>query len=412
MLQGKELVKNLFKQYYRWNALKIQIPDQFDKREFGFILFDKEEQMFRHISFKRKEDIFHFFKEKYPKHAYFSTAYYANPEIPVMGEKGWLGANLVFDIDIDHIPTSCKNMHDRWFCLNCGFKGNGMIPVKCPKCGSERIKKETWVCEKCIEIAKNYTLKLIDLLIDIFGFSLNEMKIVFSGHRGFHVHIISNDIMKLDQRGRREIVNFVKGEGLIQYILDRIKAQGVFNLSVDMNGWYSKLARTLYELFLTQNIDFLKKEIGISKKSLEFLKNNKEKMLRNFERTLTWRLPLSFNEEDLKRILNYAISKNNIPIDERVTIDIRRLIRVINSLHGKTGFRVIQMSYQDLELFSLKKAIVFNKPEYIKLHWENPPLYLLDYKLNVSNKIHTLPFYIGIYVIENHVFNVEILDIV
>ncbi|WP_243675341.1 hypothetical protein [Vulcanisaeta distributa] len=36
-------------------------------------------------------------------------------------------------------------------------------------------------------------------------------------------------------------------------------------------------------------------------------------------------------------------------IDEVVTMDVHRLIRLPNSLHGKTGLRVIRVSPSDLE---------------------------------------------------------------
>jgi len=38
-------------------------------------------------------------------------------------------------------------------------------------------------------------------------------------------------------------------------------------------------------------------------------------------------------------------------IDERVTLDIKRLIRHPGSLHGKTGLKTVQISYSDLERF-------------------------------------------------------------
>ena len=38
-----------------------------------------------------------------PAHAFFSTAYYDDPAAPTMGAKGWAGADLIFDLDADHM---------------------------------------------------------------------------------------------------------------------------------------------------------------------------------------------------------------------------------------------------------------------------------------------------------------------
>ena len=75
-----------------------------DKREFGFALF--EGWMLRHKQFANQEELTSFLQNSTPKDAYFSCAYYENPEAE-MDKKNWLGADLIFDIDADHIPTTC-----------------------------------------------------------------------------------------------------------------------------------------------------------------------------------------------------------------------------------------------------------------------------------------------------------------
>ena len=79
------------------------VAEVIEKREFGFFLFEKN-LVIRHKSFIKIDDLRSFFQKIVPAHAYYSTAYYENPE-KEMQKKDWIGADLFFDIDADHIPT-------------------------------------------------------------------------------------------------------------------------------------------------------------------------------------------------------------------------------------------------------------------------------------------------------------------
>jgi len=115
-------VQNLFKHYY--DDVTVEIPVDLKAREFGFIFFGGE-GMARHLSFEDQVKLNEFLKREVPLHAYFSSAYYKDPSAEDMDSKTWLGADLVFDIDADHIPTSCKLEHDLWLCLDCGYSSKG-----------------------------------------------------------------------------------------------------------------------------------------------------------------------------------------------------------------------------------------------------------------------------------------------
>ena len=203
----RDFVKQKFAEYYKENATRIRPPLDMEKREFGFLLFD-EAIMVRHKSFRIERDFLNFLISLSPSDVYYSSAYYERPEEP-MGKKGWLGADLIFDIDSDHLETSCKDEHDYWLCDSCDNAGRGIPPKQCNKCGGTKFKKETWLCETCLEAAKNETLKLTDFLINDFGFPSEEVEVCFSGQRGYHAHIYSTEVRQLDQAARKEIVDYV-----------------------------------------------------------------------------------------------------------------------------------------------------------------------------------------------------------
>ena len=116
--------------------------------------------MIRHRGFKDPTALLGAIRDLVPAHVYFSTAYYKDPTAP-MEAKGWMGADLVFDIDADHLDTPCKATHDSWKCKGCGMLGSGGAPKVCPRCKNDRMEEQTWLCEKCLQQAKEETTKLL-----------------------------------------------------------------------------------------------------------------------------------------------------------------------------------------------------------------------------------------------------------
>jgi len=55
--------------------------------------------------------------------------------------------------------------------LECGAASKGFPPESCPKCGMKKIDTVTWVCDRCLDIAKKEIYKLLDdFLIPDSGF--------------------------------------------------------------------------------------------------------------------------------------------------------------------------------------------------------------------------------------------------
>ncbi|MEM2677419.1 MAG: hypothetical protein QXU62_02145, partial [Thermofilaceae archaeon] len=106
--------------------------------------------------------------------------------------------------------------------------------------------------------------------------------------------------------------------------------------------------------------------------------------------------------EEWEKLLSECVAKEAVAIDERVTVDTKRLIRLPNSLHGKTGLRVAPLTVQDLENEDLLgKAKVFRDGE-VAVEFENePPKTVLDISSTASSR--TLPLYAAVYMLLNGV---------
>ena len=84
---------------------RARLPPSLEQREWGFVLFNPggaEMRMRRHVGFSGKEELDQYIRNLVPQHTYYSTAYYEKPDAGTMAEKGWCGADLIFDLDADH----------------------------------------------------------------------------------------------------------------------------------------------------------------------------------------------------------------------------------------------------------------------------------------------------------------------
>jgi DNA primase small subunit len=361
-MSSRDFVYGKFSDFYSSPSAVIPSPALLDQREFAFFLF-KERIMLRHKGFARINDLKLFLGETVPSDVYHSCAYYENPEFE-MDKKGWLGADLVFDIDADHIPTSCNKIHDEWTCGKCGFSGKGITPETCPICEGQKFDTKTWPCELCLKSAKDETAKLIDMLEKDFGFSYNELHVFFSGHRGYHVHIENEAVKTLDAMARKEIVDYVSGLGLA--ILDkkieenpkRRRASRAFNLH-DF-GWNKRLKLGMKQFLLKATKEDLR-NVGI-KSNYDIILRNKEAILKHCVEEGRWNSVKGVSVETWKKIAEHIKDLQSAKIDTVVTTDIHRLIRLNGTLHGKTGLKKVEFPVKNLEDFDpFKEAVAFKE---------------------------------------------------
>ncbi len=335
------------------------------QREFGFLLL-KERAMLRHKSFTSIKSFKRFLSETVPSDVYHSCAYYENPTFE-MDKKGWLGADLVFDIDADHIPTSCNKIHDEWACANkdCGFTGKGITPETCPVCEGVKFDTKSWPCERCLGSAKEETVKLVDMLEKDFGFEPEEIRVFFSGHRGYHVQVEAEAVRALDAMARKEIVDYVSGMGLA--LLDeeapekprgRRQRRSTRGFSLHDFGWNRRLKEGMRKFILNATKEDLK-AVGIRSYALL---QNKEAVLNRCLEEGRWDSVKGVSVETWRRIARHVKEQESAKIDTVVTTDLHRLIRMDGTLHGKTGLLKVEFPAERLESFDpFVEAVAFKE---------------------------------------------------
>ena len=355
----RSFVQEQFHQYYTQCFEQVNVKSGFEKREFAALLM-KDRIMIRHKSFQNKNELHTFLRSATPSDVYYSSAYYEQPNAPDMASKGWIGADLVFDIDADHIPTSCSKIHDTWTCIKCGFNGRGEQPQKCPSCGGEKFEEKTWPCEECLNSAKAETTKLLDILSKDFGFSEKNTHIFFSGHRGYHVHVEDETTKNLDSMARKEIADYVTGLGL-DAGLHALGNSGSGTTNLRNIGWHGRIVHGISSIILNSEIKDLRK-IGLKKNIAEIIVKNKDTMLRNLFASRPQGLPKGFGTETYRRMVERSKESQSAKVDTVVTTDVHRLIRLPGTLHGKTGFKKVQIPSESLAGFDpFNNAIAFKE---------------------------------------------------
>jgi len=346
--QSTRFVMKMFARHYTEEALLM--PERFSKREFGFMFFDRDFVM-RHLSFPSRAALKKYLIENVPSHAYYSCAYYEKPDAPTMAQKNWLGADLIFDLDADHV------------------EGAKSLPY-----------------DKMLEKVKVEVVRLVDeFLLGDFGFEEDDLRIVFSGGRGYHIHVSNPRVLRLSSHERREIVDYVTGTGLdIDWVfpptsfetsrfMDRIDTAQKRSMPAKTDdGWRGRIREGIDKLFaelggldkkdgLARTRELVTRaKIEIGRKTLEGLYDDLfggKSGNRGIDRMKSEDTFEVFSEKrhaDAFLAIVEVLVKGDMKgeTDEPVTSDVKRLIRLPNSLHGKTGFEVVPMTREKLDSFN------------------------------------------------------------
>jgi len=374
---SREWVYQKFYEYYNDPSTKVPSPPNPEQREFGYLMF-KERFMVRHRRFSTITSFRAMLANTVPSDVYHSCAYYENPDYD-MDKKCWIGSDLVFDIDADHIPTNCNKIHDEFRCVKCGFCGRGITPEACPCCEATKFETKIWACDLCIQSARDETAKLLDMLENDFGFSQNEMHTFFSGHRGYHVQIEDETIQSLDAMARKEIVDYVTGLGL--ELLDREEQKkkgrrrdgGAKKFNLHNFGWNKRLKRGMQDFLLNTTQEDIK-SVGLRNKALL---ENKDTIIKRAIQEGRWESIKGVSVATWLKLAEHIRENQSSKIDTVVTTDIHRLIRMNGTLHGKTGLKKIEFPTKNLQDFDpFIEAVAFKKGE-VKVFVSDAPEFRL-----------------------------------
>ena len=337
----------LFQRYYAEST--IPPPSRLARREFAVFPFAEQNLMRRHASFPTADEFHDFLVREAPRHVYYSSAYYRLPDHATMAAKEWLGADLIFDLDADHL------------------RGAGELDYV------EQLAR-----------VKERTRDLIDdFLLADFGIPPESISLVFSGGRGYHIHVHDPAFWPLSSPERRELVDYIQGTGfdpaLAVVDVREDAAGGAVAMQDDGSagrrsrsqrfkrlvppttpGWRGRTTRSLLRTLArweAAGADAAVEEmIGLGLTRSEARRLARALLDEGRGRQIQESLSLDVfrrgvPEEFLRTVLVAASIEVQGETDAPVTTDIHRLIRLPGSLHGGTGFRVVPIPLDGLASF-------------------------------------------------------------
>jgi DNA primase small subunit len=323
-------LRGRFRDYYR--RQDFSLPPGADAREWGHIPWSAGPgtTMVRHNALLDLGDFEDFLARERPQHVYFSAGRYDDPGAGSMSEKNWQGSDLIFDLDADHLPSVTL--------------------------GEDTYAEMLGECKAALE-------RLLSFLERDFGF--RDLEIVFSGGRGYHVHVRDRGVQKLDRGARREIVDYVRGTGLRFEALLESEAVGgsagrksparkrTFETT---GGWSARAHRRLLayvdELLAAEEesaLGRLQALDGVGEKRAKAILRAARENYGQLEAGNVDVHPAVFGLA--RQLADEVVEHDNAPIDEPVTTDTNRLIRLPGSLHGGSGLAVRRIDREELEGF-------------------------------------------------------------
>jgi DNA primase small subunit len=318
----REYLSGRFGDYYR--SADPTLPPDPDTREWGHIPWTRGESttMVRHQSIYELGDLSDFLAREAPRHVYFSAAGYDDPGANAMDEKGWRGADLVFDLDADHLPS---------------------------------VDPDEATYAEMLAACKDALQRLLDLLETDFGFE--DVTVVFSGGRGYHVHVRDDGLADLDSAARREVVDYVRAVDLDVEGLVRTRAVGgTTRRELRTRGGWGRRTHRRLQRFVDELRDL--DEADAKERLMEFDgigDGRATTLLGAFDGDAVADGNVEAGGPGARTLVEAlareTVAAETAPIDEPVTTDTHRLIRLPGSLHGGSGLVVRRLDRSALDDF-------------------------------------------------------------
>ncbi len=296
------------RQYYReeWDPKDLPefISTDIKKREFGFDHNGRGPND-RYKVFSNTESLRKFLRYKAPFAAYISVAFYNNPR----RREDWLKAEYIFDVDAKDIPIR-----------SCQCDG---------------------VCEICLGEALEIVNRLIDTLEGDLG--LKNIHLIYSG-RGYHIRILDEEMMLANSELRSEVLKYAAGAEVpkSQFINSEISNQSFNFEHFSIPIGYSKIFTDKVK-FNVQHLVGNEKLDGINPKLMKDIIAARHHLDND-----NWGLfKKDIGPRRYKNLVEAMARVNLATIDAKVSIDLKRILRLPSSLHSKVSMKCMEVKNRE-----------------------------------------------------------------
>lgn len=321
-----------YSEYYKKASVSV---GRISEKEFGFGDFDNTIAK-RHMGFRDAKTLNAYMAASAPASVSVSSAFYRYPEARPMERKGWLGSELVFDLDASDLKLPCQEKHGK-----------------------------AWVCSICLDSVKQEVIKLIeDFLVPDFAISEPSIEVSFSGNRGYHLHIKDDRFYALKSNERRQISDYITGRGInLKVFFPALgeRAAALRGPKPGDPGWGGRLAKGMVSA-LNGGEDRLVR-LGTDRANARRLVSKRAEVIMGITMGNWDKVNIAKKGEFWENVLHGMTIKQTSSIDNNVTSGIEHLIRMPNTIHPSTGLLARGLRTPgDLEGFDpMKEALLFKR---------------------------------------------------
>jgi DNA primase small subunit len=364
------LVKMAFREFYFNHGAMVQELSKMQNREFGLMGFDGV--MKRHLKFSNLGGLVASLILETPSDVFASNAKYDFPMLPIT-EKGWRGADLIFDIDLKDLDLKCRLSHSYMICSSCSSCCIYGSQESCKKCGSDSFALSMLPCDRCVTGLKNEVLKLHGFLTSDIGIGPEKIHTYFSGNNGFHVHVLDDSFNELTAQARADLAAYIMGVGILSDVIGATKdTKSGFRVRFPLGGldygWRKRISDKL----------------GISIVS--------QKRLTNLINELG-------GLEQFRRRIGEIAKEMGVRIDSQVTTDVHRVFRLPGTLNGKSGLtKLLCVDLNSFDPFD-NSCQLSSREVTVKITVQKLKLRLKGEKFNLTDEIVRVPIFLGVYLI-------------
>lgn len=290
--------------YYHEEWKEKDVPDfiveRITEREFAFD-HDGNGYNDRYKGFENVGLFSDFLIKNFPYAVCTSVSYYSKPK----NREDWKGAELVFDIDAKDLTVKT---------CNC---------------------KEGHVCEKCLSEAKEIVLKIRDTMIGDLG--IKRLFLVYSG-RGYHLRVVDKEVLPLERRSE-----------ILEYVTGSKRPKDLF-----LSRGYPAVYRKMFILTFNK---MKESDLPFSKNIVEILMAEKENIISKLNSCHADYLDIKgIGDKTKKDFLGQIEQINASLVDGKVTVDVKRILRLPSTLHSKVSMKCVEI--KNIENFDpLKYAV-------------------------------------------------------
>lgn len=373
---AKELYRSAMRRYYRSRRLPLFF--NLSRKEFGVGDFGRK-IVRRYITFNTSSDLYSYLRNEAPPYISYSVADWQYPAERDDAQRGFLGAELIYEFDDDEFvkysPEDiaycpiCKDIHTVGELLEKGYN-----PLYCVKCGSRRDviplpSKSRW--SRIVYETK----RILEILIEDFNVPPRYIHLNYSGNRGIHIHVTDNrytdakvmfpnyrnslSVMNAMQDVRKEMAEYFSLSNFdAQYIRLRLEEDRITGPTISYGGMVGRIVREIHRKLRSTNNPYVfhkyisnPTERDAMERLLSAAGNRKmaelvsiglyDNGIGNTTLLNAWR-----------SVFNGIARELAIPFDVQTSTDIKRLIRLPESIHGTTGLAAKGIKHQELDHFN------------------------------------------------------------